>query len=147
MWCFLWLHDDVMKWKHFPRYWPFVRGIHRSPVNSPHKGQWRGALMISLIYACINSWVNPRKAGDVRRHRIHYDVSVMIFTKGLRALTPVCVKIRLVLSQQKRSVWSGLKFAHFTSAEPKCVTDWIICIKIKAKRIFTKFQPCAHNYQ
>ena len=28
-------HDDVMKWKHFPRYWPFVRGIHRSPVNSP----------------------------------------------------------------------------------------------------------------
>ena len=28
-------HDDVIKWKHFPRYWPFVRGIHRSPVNSP----------------------------------------------------------------------------------------------------------------
>ena len=33
------IHDDVIKWKHFPRYWPFVRGIHRSPVNSPHKGQ------------------------------------------------------------------------------------------------------------
>ena len=33
------LHDDVIKLKHFPRYWPFVRGIHRSPVNSPHKGQ------------------------------------------------------------------------------------------------------------
>ena len=31
-------HDDVIKWKHFPRYWPFVRGIHRSPVNFPHKG-------------------------------------------------------------------------------------------------------------
>ena len=42
-------HDDVIKWKHFPRYWPFVRGIPRSPVNSPHKGQWRGALMFSLI--------------------------------------------------------------------------------------------------
>ena len=38
-------HDDVIKWKHFSRYWPFVRGIHRLPVNSPHKGQWRGALM------------------------------------------------------------------------------------------------------
>ena len=37
-----WRHDDV-KWKYFQRYWPFVRGIHRSPVNSPHKGQWRGA--------------------------------------------------------------------------------------------------------
>ena len=44
-------HDDVIKWKHFPRYWPFVRGIHRSPVNSPHKGQWRGALIFSLISA------------------------------------------------------------------------------------------------
>ena len=42
-------HDDVIKWKHFPRYWPFVRGIHRSPVNSPYKGQWRGALMFFLF--------------------------------------------------------------------------------------------------
>ena len=70
-------HDDVIKWKHFPRYWPFVRGIHRSPVNSPHKGQWRGALMFSLICARINGWVNNREAGDLRRHRAHYDVIVM----------------------------------------------------------------------
>ena len=70
-------HDEVIKWKHFPRYWPFVRGIHRSPVNSPHKGQWRGALMFSLIYAWRNGWVNNRDAGDWRRHRAHYDVTVM----------------------------------------------------------------------
>ena len=38
-------HDDVIKWKHFPRHWAFVQGIHRSPVNSPRKGQWRGALL------------------------------------------------------------------------------------------------------
>ena len=38
-------HDDVIKWKHFPRHWPFVRGIHRSPVNSPPKGQWRGVFL------------------------------------------------------------------------------------------------------
>ena len=68
------IHDDVIKWKNSPRYWPFVRGIHRSPVNSPHKGQWRGALMFSLICAWINSWVNNRDAGDLRRHRPHYDV-------------------------------------------------------------------------
>ena len=49
-------HDDVIKWKHFPRYWPFVRGIHRFPVNSPHKGQCRGALMFSLICVWINGW-------------------------------------------------------------------------------------------
>ena len=70
-------HDDVIKWKHFPRYWPFVRGIHRSPVNSPHKGQWRGALMFTLICARINDWVNNGEAGDLRRNRAHYDVIVM----------------------------------------------------------------------
>ena len=32
-------HDDVIKWKHFQRYWPFAQGIPRSPVNYPHKGQ------------------------------------------------------------------------------------------------------------
>ena len=70
-------HDDVIKWKHFPRYWPFVRGIHRLTVNSPHKGQWRGALMFSLICTRINTWVNNHEADDLRRHRAHYDVIVM----------------------------------------------------------------------
>ena len=70
-------NDDVIKWKHFPRYWPFVRGIHRSPVNSRHKGQWRGALMFSLICASTNSWANKEDAGDLRRHRSHYDVILM----------------------------------------------------------------------
>ena len=72
-------HDDVIKWNHFPRGWPFVRGIHRSPVNSPLKGQWRGALMFSLICAWINDWVNNRKAGDLRLHCAHYDVIVVSF--------------------------------------------------------------------
>ena len=72
-------HDDVIKWKHFPCYWPFVQGIHRSPVNSLHKGQWHGALMFSFICAWINGWVNDREAGDLRRHHDHYDVIVMIF--------------------------------------------------------------------
>ena len=71
------LHDDVIKWKHFPRNWPFVREIHRSPVNFPHKGQWRGALMFSLMYAWINDWVNNREAGDLRLQHGHYDVIVM----------------------------------------------------------------------
>ena len=70
-------HDDVIKWKHFPRYWPFVRGIHRSPVNSPHKGRWRGALMFTLIYVWINGYVNSREAGDLRRYCAHYGVAVM----------------------------------------------------------------------
>ena len=67
------IHDYVIKWKHFPRYLPFVRGIHRSPMNSPHKGQWRGALAFSLICARKNVWVNNREAVDLRRHGLHFD--------------------------------------------------------------------------
>ena len=44
----------------------------------PHKGQWRGALLFSLICVWINGWVNNREAGDLRRYRAHYDVIVMI---------------------------------------------------------------------
>ena len=71
-------HNDVIKWKHFPRYWPFVRGIHRSSVNSQHNGQWRGALMSSFICPAINGWVNTREAGDLRRLRTHYDVTLIL---------------------------------------------------------------------
>ena len=59
-------------------YWTFVRGIHRSPVNSSHKGQWRGALMLSLICAWINASVNNRDAGDLWHHRTHYAVIVFL---------------------------------------------------------------------
>ena len=68
--------DDVITWKHFPRYWPFVWRIHRSPVNSPHKGQWRRALMFRLICARTNGRVNNRGADNLRRHHAHYAVSV-----------------------------------------------------------------------
>ena len=67
-----------MKWKHFPHYWPFVQGIPQSLVNTPPKGQWRGALMFSLIYVLINDWVNDHEAGDLRHYCAHYyDVIVM----------------------------------------------------------------------
>ena len=84
------LHDDVIKWKHFPRYWPFVRGIHRHPVNSPHKGQWRGTLMFSLICVWINGWENNREAGDFRRYRAHYDVIVMAYNSPAHRCVSMC---------------------------------------------------------
>ena len=65
---------NVVSWRRhqmetFLRCWHF-RGIHRSPVNSPHKGQWLGALTFSLICAWFNAWVNSREASDLRRHRL-----------------------------------------------------------------------------
>ena len=71
-------HDDVIRWKHFPRHWPFVRGIHRSPVNSLHKGHWGGALMLSFICVWTNGWADHWDAGDLKRHRTHNDVTVMV---------------------------------------------------------------------
>ena len=62
-------HDEFIKWKHFPRYWPFVRRIPRLPVNPPLKGQWRGALMFSWFAPEKNGRVNNRETGDFRRHR------------------------------------------------------------------------------
>ena len=85
-------HDDVIKSKHFPRYWPFVRGIHRSPVNSPHKGQWRGAVMFPLICVWINGWVNNREAGDLRSYCAHYDVIVMLWL--FAAIVCRCVSVK-----------------------------------------------------
>ena len=45
-------------------------------MNSPHKGQWRGA-SIFLCCVWINRWINNREAGDLTRYRAHYDVTVM----------------------------------------------------------------------
>ena len=87
-------HDDVIKWKHFTRYWPFVRGIHPSPMDSPHKVQWSGAFMFSLICSWTNGWANNRDIGDSRRHRAHYDVTGMQWIRG------VCACVRRHISQE-----------------------------------------------
>ena len=54
-----------------------VCGIHQSPVNSPHKGQWHRTLMFSLICVWISAWINNCESGDLWRHHAHYDVIVM----------------------------------------------------------------------
>ena len=134
-WWFFACHDDVIKWKHFLRYWPFVRGIHWSPVNSPHKGQWRVALMFSLICARINAWVNNREAGDLRRYWAHYDVTVMgpmplsepfagllsIWLSGTRKcmyLVGIIPNLSLLVASEVITVW---KFS---------LPEWSVLVKI-----------------
>ena len=108
------LHDDVIKWKQFPRYWPIVRGIHRSPVNSLHKVQWRGALMFSLIYARINGWVNNREAGDLRRYRAHYDITVMLLSTVdiTKPAIHSCIYKRQNQHKMIGCSWSSMHFLH-----------------------------------
>ena len=80
------IHDDVIKWKHFRRYWPFVWGIHWPPVNSPHKAGDAELFMFLWSAPWINGWVNNREAGDLRRHCAHYDVTVMLQGLHIRGL-------------------------------------------------------------
>ena len=74
-------------WRHkketFSALLAICAGNHQSPVNSPHKGQLRGAMIFSLICPWINGWVNNGEAGDLRHHRAHYDVIVMNLNKVL----------------------------------------------------------------
>ena len=99
-------HDDVIKWKHFPRYWPLIcdAGIHhqaqmgwkatQSPSEHDDVIKWKHfprycpwfvtrSLMFSLISAWTKGWVNNRDAGDLRRHCAHYDFNVMSWYYGL----------------------------------------------------------------
>ena len=85
------------------------------PVNSPHKGQWRRALMFSLICVWINDWVNNHEAGDLRRYRGHYDVSVMSVVNNnekskkrksitqLLIITALCYLFGDIISWQRKS--------------------------------------------
>ena len=83
-------------WKHFPRYWPFVRRIHRWPVNS----LWRGALMFFLINCCVNTG----EAGDLKRHRTHYDVIVV----------QICVWSAITPAYQQTQCWLKGIFKAFS---------------------------------
>ena len=71
--------------------WMFiVRGIHCSLVDTPHTGQWRGALMFSLICTWTNGWANNLDAGDLRHHHAHCNVIVMS--------TQFCVTIECIMT-------------------------------------------------
>ena len=132
------VHDDVIKWKYFPRYWPFVWGIYRSLVNSPHNGQWRGALMFSLICAWFMGWVNNREAGDLRRHNAHNDVIVMkwalLQVHFLSSILPPFTRI------QSFQIYSRLVgcYVHTSkiSLQLKCGETYFIWMRFKWSNMF-----------
>ena len=94
---FLTMYDDIIERKHFPRYWPFV-----------------------LICAGINAWVNNREAGDLRRHRAHYDVIIMgstkfnkIFGRKIKRFIQLIVYLKLLLCQSLFGNWRPLLCFQF----------------------------------
>ena len=86
-------HDDVIKWK--------------------HKGQWRGALIFSLICAWINGWVNIGAVGDLRSHRAYYDVTVMMKLLSNVVQSSYCV----CLQKQMRASMAEAGISYLDSFE------------------------------
>ena len=100
-------HDDVIKWKHFPRYWPFVWGIHRSQVNSPHKGQLRGALMFSLIFDVFFDLLLIFDLWSA-----HYDVTVMCSLSYLFH-EKACIVITMVSCNMPTNKWHPVVMLYY----------------------------------
>ena len=98
-------HHDIMET--FSALLAICEGNHRAPLDPPHKGQWRRALMFSLICAWANGWANNRDAGDLRRYRAHYDVTVIISARFplMREVTYVTFPIWSDLGL--RVLWQG----------------------------------------
>ena len=98
-------HDDVIKWKHFPRYWPFVRWIPRTPVTRNFDVFFDLSLNKRL----------SKQSGDLRRHQTHYDVIVMkIYGTKIDRMSCVFVSWmspqsvivdRILTSQEQRRHW------------------------------------------
>ena len=79
IWRYIWRSWWRHQMENFPRNCHFVRGILRLPVNFPHKGQWRGTLVFSLICGWTNGCANGRDSGNLEPHLAHYDVALMCF--------------------------------------------------------------------
>ena len=136
-----------MKWKYFPCYWPFVRGIHRTPVDSPHKDQWRGALVFSLICAWTNGSANNRDAGDLSHPHVHYNVTVIHFVKMVQThqLKAIDIKNNAWVTVNNdflsRVGWFGNDFHEWRSHEWKSLSNRLTSDK---KALFTVMNVLFH---
>ena len=111
------------RWRHqmetFPRYWPFVRVIHWSSVDSRHKDQWRGALMFSLMYAWTNGWGYIPDAGDLKSQGAYYDVIEMNSNKLEFELEKYLFDNKTDTTWHNFYVWMPLqrRWAHHTDVK------------------------------
>ena len=116
-----------------------MRGIHWSPVNSPHKGQWHRAWMLSLICTWINGLVNNCEVGDLRCHCAHYDITVMTIWEGSSAW------FRVLSNNMVKFVMTGVN-RHWNTNNRHCedypwwqMTSWAWCnLKSLASRLFAQ---------
>ena len=126
------INTDISWWRHqmetFSALLALCVGNSPEPVNSPHKGQWRGALMFSLICAWINGWVNNHGADNLGRQRAHYDVIVMYLGAIHQAKVPYIL-----------ALISWWKFHKIPLASRK------MCISVVHVPFHGKHRPCSRQ--
>ena len=118
-------HDDVIKWKNFLRYWPFVGesiGHRWIPLTKASE-----SLMFSFISARINGWANNRVPGDLRRHRAHYDVTVMGFFAGFVYYSLIHLHSLCTLPSLYKNKTSTIKLKHssFKGSSFCQICEWV----------------------
>ena len=108
------IHDDVIKWKPFPRYWPFVQGIHWSPVNSPHKIQWREALILTIARPEIWDAIAPIMTSlwCIRLKLLPHFPGANVLTFFSPGLTATC---SMLIAQRVNCGWEGISYDECTS--------------------------------
>ena len=86
------VHETLTKLDHFmisyqmdtfPRYWTFVRGIHRPPVDFPHKRPVTRSFNFFSDPRLIKRLSKQSRRIDLRRHRVYYDVTATLTYLGL----------------------------------------------------------------
>ena len=68
-------------------------------VNSPVTGEFPSQRPVTRSFdfaPWINGWVNNREAGDLRRHRAHYDVIVMLMMHHLQENSLNMIKLETI---------------------------------------------------
>ena len=144
-------YDDVIKWKHFPRYWPFVWGIHRSAVNFPHKGQWRGPLIFfcdqhmnkRLSIQSFDWWFETPSRSLWRHYNVWLSRSfIRRWTGYLRHLSGVRTAVRTQLFLGSNPTWYRRGVNQSQAIGVNGVTVWWIRLMQSG---ITENNPSLHN--
>ena len=128
-------HDDVIKWKHF-------HVVGRVPVTGEFPVQRPVTRRFDIFFDVCpkkNGWVNNGEAGDLRRHRTHYDVSVM--KKGQHFAVDNCNAFSRKEKFWLQSFWLELHHIFFN----KGFNRWQVRVKIAVVNQCTRADVAYHS--
>ena len=95
-----------------------------------HKGQWRGALMFSLICVWINGWVNNREAGDFRRYHAHCDVQLTNAQCHMVPISTLWYRASWTIQLQCtfETIQEGITVSYHSTHHHGHTNVWYVCL-------------------